>query len=146
MTVTSLDQAAEDAVQIGISVLRDLLPPGQVSNNRRSGAPLPFILVAYVGGVENEEESCVDDVIAVDYLSAFNNGDAAALQASIYGMDVIHRRMLGLARYLEDVPLPGGRIATISHCKVFKRPSQEPYGDDQIIRRCGQYQFGLDYV
>jgi hypothetical protein len=146
VTVTSLYQAAEDAVAIGISVLRDLLPPGQVGDTRRSGAPLPFILVEYVGGLESVEESYVDDVIAVTYLSEKNNGDAAALQANRYGMDVIHRRMLGLARYLEDVPLPGGRIATICHCEVFKRPWPELYGDDQILRRIGHYQFGLDYV
>lgn len=146
MTAELLTYGPEDLETIGVTWNFAMLPAGQVANTRRSDDPLPFILVEYLDGKECMEGSYVDDVISIYYLSAKNNGDAASIRASIDGMSDVHQRMLLLGRYLEDVVLPNGQAASIDYCDVFSRPKWAPYGDDQILRRVGQYRLGLSYA
>lgn len=146
MTAEVLDEGVDDDVAVGISWLKDLLPAGQVAETRRAGDDLPFIWVEHMDGTECIEESYADDVIVVNYLAARGNGDATALRVAREGAAEVHQRMLLLARYLEDVPLAGGRIASIDYCDVFTRPRWEPYGDDQILRKVGRYRLGLGYA
>lgn len=141
-----LDEGVDDIVVVGVSWLAPLLAPGSVRDTRPPGGPLPFILVEFVDGTEDVDCGWADDVIAVHYLAAKGNGDATATRLAKQGALEVHQRMLLLARYLEDVPLTGGRIATIDYCDVFTRPRWEPYGDDQILRKVGRYRLGLGYA
>jgi hypothetical protein len=146
VTAELLDVGPEDVETIVVTWLSGMLPAGQVANTRRSGDPLPFILVEYIDGKECVEESQVDDVVAVYRLDQKLNGDASAIRASRDGMSDVHTRMLQLARYLENIELPNGHAATVDYCDVFSRPKWSPYGDDQILRRVGEYRLGLSYA
>lgn len=146
MVAELLDEGIEDVEAIAISWLTPLLPTGQVGNIRRSGTALPFILVNAIPGPEDVECANADDVVSIHTLCDKNNGDAAAILAARNAADNTHRRMMLLARYLEDVALPGGRIATIDYVDCPMRPRWEEFGDDQILRKVGRYRIGLSYA
>lgn len=146
MTADLLDYGPDDIETIVISHLKPLSMAGGVTNIRRSGDPLPSILVNHIDGTECEEESVVDEVVSIHTLFPRANGDATAVRAFRDGAIRTHQRMLLLARDLVDVPLPGGRFADIEYVKVFSRPRTEPYGDDQILRKVGRYRIGLSYA
>ena len=142
MSAELLGEAPDDSETIIVSWLKDLYPPGHVSTDRRSGAPLPFILVNHLDSTENVEESYSEALVSVHVLTHRSAGNVSSRDET----DKMHRRMLLLARYLEDVDLADGRVATIDHVYVAKHPSRQPYGDDQILRRVGRYNLGLSYA
>lgn len=142
MTVELLGQAAEDSETIVVAWLKPLLSEGNVANTRRSGASLPFILVNHLDTTECVEESTANALVSVHVLTH----KAASEEASRDETDRMHRRMLLLARYLEDVDLGGGRMASIEFVNVAKAPRKEPYGDELILRRVGRYEIGLSYA
>ena len=96
--------------------------------------PLPMCVVQQVAGKESLEESTADRVIQVDTLCDKNLGEDVARDEKIK----THQRMLQLGRYLETQ-------GTIDWMTVFESQRREPYGNDQIIRYCGRYQFGQTY-
>lgn len=142
MPAELLTEAAEDVETVVIAWLKPLLSDGNVANTRRSGAPLPFILVNHLDTTECVEESTADALVSVHVLTH----KAAGEESSRDETDNMHRRMLLLARYLEDVDLGGGRKATIDYVDVAKSPKREPYGDELILRRVGRYNIGLSYA
>lgn len=148
MTAELLSDGVDDDEAVVISWLQGVLAPGKpISNERIAGDPLPAIIVEHTGGKECVEESYVDDVVSVHMLYPRGTvGDGVKRKAAIDGCAAIHRRMLQLCRYLEDVPLPGGRTATIDYCDVFSPPQWVAYGDEQILRKVAQYRLGLGYV
>lgn len=141
MTAELLDVAADDGQEILISWLKPLCG-GRVATERLSDEPLPFIVVEFVDGMESLEESYADNVYSVHTLIDKSVGWVAAKNIALD----THRRMLLLGRLLADVELPGGRMASIDHVKVFSVPRWVPYGDDQILRKVGRYQLGLPYT
>lgn len=138
-----LDEGPQDDEVIVYHWLRPLLPPGQVAINRWPGSALPFITINHLSSNESEEESYSDDLISVHVLTAVRDGeDRAALNA-----DRVHRRMLRLARYLEDVPiLPSGRNADIESVRMVQKMQWTPYEDEQVFRKTGRYSLGLSYA
>lgn len=143
MTAELLDEDVDDAETVFVSWLTPLYDtPSHVANTRRSGDPLPFVLVNHLDSNESVEESTSDALVSVHILTHKSAGEVASRDEA----DRVHRRILLLARYLEDVDLAGGRTATIDFVSVFKRPRREPYGDDQILRRLGRYTIGLSYA
>lgn len=142
MTAELLDEGPEDGETVVIAWLWDLLDEGHVANTRRSGGPLPFILVHQIDGKECLEESTLDALVSVHVLTHKAAGEPESRDQT----DAMHRRMLLLGRELPDVPLADGRCASIESVSVFKHPRREPYGDDQILRRIGRYKIGLSYV
>lgn len=134
-----LNEAPDDAEEV---VIAWLTPLRRTAQTRVSGEVLPFTLVTHLDGTEDVDCGYADDVVSVHTLCDKKLGEDAAKQEA----EDTHRRMLLLARYLEDVVLTDGRIATIDYCTVFRRPRWEPYGDDQILRKVGRYKLGLAYV
>ena len=139
MTAELLNEAPDDAEEV---VIAWLTPLRRTAQTRRSGEPLPFTLVSHIAGEECPEEFYADDVVSVHTLCDKALGEDAAKDEA----EATHRRMLLLARYLPDVVLTDGRIATLDYVDVFARPRWEPYGDDQILRKVGRYRLGLSYV
>jgi hypothetical protein len=139
MTVEILDEDVDDDEAVVIAWLNPLLPEGHVSNERKPGGPLPYYMVTHLEDNESVEESTVDSLISVHVLTHKSAGQVANRDEA----RTMHRRMLLLARYLEDVALPGGDIATIDFVKVSMRPRREDYGDEQILRRVGRYNLGF---
>ena len=139
MSVEILNEAPDDDEEICIAWLT---PLRRTAQTRRSGDPLPFTLVTHITGKEDVDCGCVDNVVQVATLCDKKFGEDAAN----HEMSVTHQRMLLLARYLEDVTLHDGRIATIDYCNVFEVPTWQPYGDDQILMKVARYTLGLAYV
>jgi hypothetical protein len=142
MPAELLDEAVDDAETVVVSWLKPLLADGNVANTRRAGAPLPYILVHHLDSNESEQESSADALVSVHVLTHKAAGEIASRDEA----DRMHRRMLLLARWLEDVDLGAGRKATIDFVNVSKSPKKEEYGDDQILRRKGLYSIGLSYA
>lgn len=142
MSVELLDEAPNDVETVLIAWLSPLYAAGHVANTRRSGGPLPFVLVNHLDSNESIQESTSDALVSVHILTHKSAGEVASRDEA----DKVHRRILLLARYLEDVDLADGRKATIDSISVFKSPKPEPYGDDQILRRLGRYTVGLPYA
>lgn len=142
MTVEILDEDVDDDEAVAISWLKGLLPTGNVANTRRSGAPLPFYLVNHLSSNDSVEESYSDTLLSVHVLTHKSAGDLENRNEA----NRMHQRMLLLARYLEDVELPGGRTATICFVDVAERPARRDYGDENILRRTARYNFGLDFA
>lgn len=139
MTVEVLNEAPDDAEEV---VIAWLTPLRRTAQTRRSGEVLPFTLVSHLTGTEDVCNFYADDVVSVHTLCDKGLGEDNAKDEA----DATHRRMLLLGRYLPDVVLTDGRIATIDYCDVFERPKWVPYGDDQILRKVGRYKLGLSYV
>jgi hypothetical protein len=135
-------ETADDAETVVVSWLKPLLAEGHVANARRSGAPLPYYLVTHLDSTENVDESTAEALVSVHVLTHKAAGEVASRDEA----DRMHRRMLLLARYLDDVELADGRVATIDFVNVAKSPSREEYGDDTILRRVGRYSLGLSYA
>lgn len=142
MTTELLDEAPDDPETVVISWLAPNLATGSVANNRRSGAPLPFYLVTHLDSNEYVEESTSDALVSVHVLTHKSAGEVESRDEA----DRMHRRMLLLARYLEDVDLAGGRKASVESVSVAKSPKREEYGDELILRRVGRYSLGLSYA
>lgn len=130
MTAELLSEGPED---IETLVVNWLQPLRRTANTRRSGDPLPMCVVQGTGGTENVEESSADPVVSVHTLVRKSLGEDNARDEK----DKTHKRMLLLARYLEDYDL--------DYVKVFEVQKRVPYGDDQIIQYVGRYQFGQSY-
>lgn len=128
-----LDEGAADIEMVVVNWLA--APPGdwRVANTRRAGDPLPMRVVETIVGTEIVEESSADPVVSVHTLVRKSLGEDNASQES----QKTHRRMLLLARYLEDF--------NIDYLKVFQLPRRVPYGDDQIIQYVARYQLGQSY-
>lgn len=142
MPAEVLDEAPDDAETVVIAWLKPLYADGHVKNTRVSGDPLPFILVTHLDSNESVEESYADALVSVHVLTHKSAGQESSRDETAN----MHRRMLLLARYLEDVDLGGGRMATIESVSVSKSPKREEYGDDLILRRVGRYSLGLSYA
>lgn len=142
MTTELLDEDVDDDEAIVISWLSPNLDEGHVANTRRSGDPLPFYLVTHLDDTNSEQESTTDTLLSVHVLTHKSAGEVASRDEA----NRMHRRMLLLARYLEDVALPGGRTATIDFVNVKNRPKRVEYGDEMILRRVGRYSIGLSPV
>lgn len=132
-----LDEAPDDAEEVVIAWLQ---PLRRTSNTRKSGEPLPSTLVCHIAG--EEVDGYADAVVSVHTFCDKDLGEDAAKEEC----ELTHRRMMLLARYLEDVVLTDGRIATIDYVKVFEMPKFVEYGDDQILQKIGRYALGLSYV
>ena len=139
MPTETLDEDVDDDEIVLIAWLKDLLPEGHVANTRKPGGPLPYYLVNHLDANESVDESTVDTLISVHVLTHKSAGEVASLNEAT----TMHNRMLLLARYLEDVPLPGGRTATIDFVNVAMPPKREDYGDEQILRRIARYNLGF---
>jgi hypothetical protein len=129
----SAELLGEGPADIEAVVVEWLQPLRRTANTRRPGDPLPMTVVECIAGVESVEESRADPVVSVHTLVRKSLGEDNASTES----QNTHRRMLLLARYLEDF--------NIDYLKVFQYPRREAYGDDQIIRYVGRYQFGQSY-
>lgn len=137
-----LDEGLEDGQIIAIAWLKDM-QPGRVRNTRDPDDPLPFILVEHLSTTENVEESTGEALVSVHTLCDKGLGYSAANGHATR----THQRMVLLSRYLEDVPLSGGRTATIDFVDVAMHPKWELYGDGtQILRKVGRYRIGLSYA
>lgn len=139
MTAELLDEDVDDAETVFVSWINPLYTPGHVANTRRSGDPLPFVLINHLDSVESIEESTSNALVSVHILTHKTEGEVASRDES----DRVHRRILLLGRYLEDVDLAGGRKATIDFLSVVSRPTRQVYGDELILRRVGRYNLGL---
>lgn len=142
MTAEILDEAAEDSETILVSWLTPLYAEGHVANDRKPGGPLPFVLITQLDITECPEESYADALVSVHVLVHKSAGQVALRDES----DKVHRRILLLSRYLENVDLAGGRAASIESVSVFKGLGREDYGDEQILRKVGRYTLGLSYA
>lgn len=142
MTAELLDYAAEDSETVAVAWLKDLHNEGHVKNYRRPGDPLPFILVNHISSTENVEESTLDALVSIHVLTHKAAGQVESRDRT----DDMHRRMLLLAKYLEDVDLTDGRKASIDYVDVAMHPRREEYGDENILRRVGRYRIGLAYA
>lgn len=117
------------------SIVVDWLQPlRRTTNTRRAGDPLPMTVVECTAGTEIVEESFAEPVVSVHTLCRKSLGEDNARDEMLK----THKRMLLLARYLEDYDL--------EYVKVFAYQRRIPYGDDQIIRYVGRYQFGQPYA
>lgn len=139
MSVELLDEGPDDAETVFISWLK---PLRRTAVERVTDEPLPMTVVNTISWKETVEESTAEAVVSVHTLCAKTLGRTAARDEA----DKTHRRILLLARYLEDVDLAGGRKATIDFVDVFEGPKWQPYGDDQILRKVGSYRIGLSYA
>jgi len=137
-----LDEAPDDAETVVVSWLKPLLADGSVANSRRSGAALPFILVNHLASEETIEESSSEALVSVHVLTHKAAGEVESRDQAAE----MHRRMLLLGRYLEDIDLGGGRNATVDFVDVAEPPIRREYGDEQILRRVGRYNLGLSYA
>jgi hypothetical protein len=142
MPAELLDESVDDAETVVVSWQKPMLADGSVSNTRRAGGPLPFYLINHLDSNEYVEISSADALVSVHVLTHKSAGEIAHRDE----VDRMHRRMLLLARWLEDVDLGGGRKASIESVSVSKSPKREPYGDDQILRSKGLYSIGLSYA
>lgn len=115
-------------------VVQWLTPLRRTAITRDLNDPLPMCVVQQVGGNEDLEESTATLVIQVDTLCDKNLGEDVARNEKIK----THQRMLQLGRYLETQ-------GTIDWMAVSESQRRIPYGNDQIIRYCGRYQFGQTY-
>jgi hypothetical protein len=131
MSAELLDSGPADIETI---VVEWLAPLRRTANTRRAGDPLPMTVVQQIAGKEDIDESWADPVIQVDTLCDKSLGEDAARDEKIR----THQRMLLLGRYLEGE-------GTIDWMRVFESQRREPYGNDQIIRYVGRYQFGQTY-
>lgn len=137
-----LDEDVDDDETIAVAWLTPNLATGHVANTRRSGDPLPFYLVTHLSSTDSVEESTSNCLFSVHVLTHKTAGE----QASRDEAGRMHRRMLLLARHLEEVPLAGGRKATIDYVDVAERPRRVEYGDELILRRVGRYRIGLSFA
>lgn len=131
MTVEALPDGPVDIETI---VVQWLAPLRRTAVSRDLNDPLPMCVVQQVAGSEDPEVSTADQVVQVDTLCDKNLGEDAARDEKIK----THQRMLQLGRYLETQ-------GTIDYMRVFESQRREPYGNDQVIRYCGRYQFGQTY-
>ena len=115
-------------------VVQWLAPLRRTAVSRDLNDPLPMCVVQQVAGKEDLDESTQDVVVQVDTLCDKNLGEDNARDEKIK----THQRMLQLGRYLETQ-------GTIDYMRVFETQRREPYGNDQVIRYCGRYQFGQTY-
>lgn len=151
MSAELLEEGAEDCETIAVSWLLPMsqFPAGNIANARTVTMPgelLPFVLVNFLEGNEREDISAVDDLVEVKTLYPKGDGGATARRAWKQGWTAVHQRMLLLGRYLEDVPLPGGRIASIDYVDVAMRPRTHEFGDEQILCKVARYRMGLSYA
>jgi len=132
-----LDEAPDDPEEVFIAWLK---PLRRTANTRRSGDPLPFTLVCHIAG--EEIDGYADAVVSVHTMCNKALGEDAAKDEA----ELTHRRIMLQARYLEDIVLSDGRIATVDYVNVFEMPHWVEYGDDQILQKIGRYRIGLAYV
>ena len=115
-------------------VVQWLTPLRRTAVTRDLNDPLPMCVVQQVAGRENLEESTSNLVVQVDTLCDKNLGEDVARDEKIK----THQRMLQLGRYLETQ-------GTIDYMTVFESQRRVPYGNVQVIRYCGRYEFGQTY-
>lgn len=146
MPADLLDETADDAEVVTVAWMLPLRPTA-TGIRRVAGDTLPFTLIRQIpGGKENVDEGTIDVVVEVNTLCDRNlGGEDKGWSAARAAKDDTHRRMLLLARHLPDVPLAGGRNATIDYVKVFEHPHRQPHEDAQIIRYVARYTLGLSY-
>lgn len=140
MTVLLSDELADDAEEVVIAWMTPLRRSATVRDPQND--PLPFTLITHITGSECEEESFAQPVVSVHTLCAKKLGFAAATNEA----RLTHRRMLRLARHIDNIPLTDGRVADVDYVEIVESPRWEPYGDDQILRKVGRYRIGLTYV
>jgi hypothetical protein len=144
MPAELLTEGVEDDEEIFIAWLQPLRNSGVA---RFPGATLPFTMVRHIDGKENVDESTADCVVQVETLCDKNlGGEGRGWAAASDEANATHQRILLLARHLPDVPLSGGRIATVDYVKVFSMPRWTEYGDENILDKLGRYTIGLSYT
>lgn len=142
--VEVLDEGAILSESVVTTWLAPLLPDGQVASGRVAGGPLPFIEVSYINGTELDEEGHVEDVVSVHCLYAKGTRNENKVAAGKFA-DIVHRRMMLLARTLEDVVVNGTAV-DLEYVAVFSRMEFVDYGDDKIWRKVGRYRIGQSYA
>jgi hypothetical protein len=139
VTVLLNEEMADDIEEM---IVAYLTPVRRSSSIRLPGDPLPFTLVTHVGGGECEEESSATPIVSIhtmcDKLLGMTNAKNECR--------LTHQRMLHLARHIDDIPIPSGRIADVEWVECIEIPHWQPYGDDAIVQKVGRYQIGLSFV
>ncbi len=132
--------ASDAAPPIELVVTSLLSPLGARGTRRRAKDPLPQWIVRRVDGVDVPE---VEQDIAVISIHTF----AASPEAAIAESDMAHAVMVGLAlNPLVEIALPGGRTATVDHCRILRKPAEVDYEDPGVVRYVGRYEIGLPYI
>jgi hypothetical protein len=140
VTVSLNEDMADDAEEVVIAWMAPLRRSATVRDPLND--PLPFTLITHIGGGEIEEESIAEPILSIHTLCDKQLGWSAAKEQC----RLTHRRMLWLARHLENIPLTDGRIAGVDYVETLELPRWEPYGDDQILQKIGRYQIGFTFV
>lgn len=132
-----LDECADD---VEATVVAWLAPLRRAAAFRRPGDELPFTLVHKVTGTESVDEGTAEEVVSVHTLCDAGAGAAdAATECAL-----THRRMLLLARQLDAIELPDGRMVGVDYVAVVESPIWQQYSDT-ILRKVGRYRIGLSY-
>lgn len=138
-----LDECADDVEAVLVAWLTSLRPTGI---ERRAGESLPFTVVTAVAGTESVDESSVEQIVSVHTLCDRGSGHAAdGHVAAAAECALTHRRMLELARQLDPIELPDGRLVSIDYVEVAETQAWQPYSDT-ILRKVGRYRIGLTYT
>lgn len=132
-----LDECADDVEAV---VVAWLAPLRRTAAFRRPGDELPFTLVHKVTGTEHVDEGTAEEVVSVHTLCDAADGQAAAATEC----QRTHRRMLLLARHLDTIELPDGRMVGVDYLAVVESPIWQQYSDT-ILRKVGRYRIGLSY-
>lgn len=96
-------------------------------------------IVTRISGADDPDCGTDDPVVQLDWLV---EGAAACKSLSEQG----HRRMMLLARTLDDVAMPDGSTANPEYVKTLIRPRREQYANDRIVRYIARYRIGFSYV
>lgn len=106
-----------------------------------TGDGLPFTIITHLTGSEDPEVGFADPVVQVDTLADKELGWVNARNEA----RTTHQAMLYLARYQPSIVL-SGRVFSIHYMLVTESPHWVPFGDIGILRKCGRYQIGIEYV
>lgn len=137
MTVDLLEDAPPDAQRVVVAWLR---PLGRAATQRVSGDPVPFRMVTRIAGADDPVEG-ID--VAVISVHTFATRDTSTEESN-----KTHQRMLYLARHpFTDIELlSSGVVANVNYCETVEKPTQQDYGDPNLIRTVARYRLGLDFV
>lgn len=141
-----LGEDIPDPVQLVMNWLAPLAgSPVQVGMIRTEASPLPFWQVSLISAVDVPWEGTCDADVSVHYMTDAREGVDADTLAD-RGGKLMHRRMLALARDLEQDIIIRGRAANVDWLETVERPAWRDYGDTAIARVKGVYRLGLSFV
>jgi hypothetical protein len=137
--VSAYDLAPDDVEEALTAYLSGLR---RTAITRKTGDPLPFILVRHIDGGEDPEAGFADPLVSIRTLCAKSLGeDAAAAECAL-----THQWMLHLANNQDDIPISGGRVVNLDYVNVVQQPRWVEFEDDQVLCKLGRYGIGLSYV